>query len=415
MQLTLVSPEQAVAAIPAGSRVLSTSYAATPDTLLRALGDVSRSVPGLTLMAGLCLGDHPFLPAVVDGSLAYRTWHVGAPVRKLVRSGEVQYVPMRAGRVPAWLGRAGEFDVLMVRLSTPDARGMCSMGPSVSWTRAALDVAPLVIAELDPAFPRTCGDTLVHVSEINIAVESQTPVPEYVSAPGSELTDRIAASIVELLPKDPVVQLGIGAVPEAVAGALADAGLGSPRVVGLGCDTMIGLVEGSAGWVARNGQAILKSVELMGTAPLYALADGNPAIEMVPSSRCHDPLWISSFPNFVSVNSAVEIDLTGQVASETLGGSVISGVGGSADFFEGANLSNGGLRIVAVQASTADGKTSKIVRSLAEGTPVTLGRHSVDVVVTEFGVARLLGLSLRERAEALSAVAAPAFRDSLLA
>lgn len=410
--LRTISAGEAAQRIPPGSRVLSTCYAATPDALIAALGEAADDVAGLTLMSGLLLGDHPFLGAVERGALRYRTWHVGPPVRPLVRSGRVAYVPLRAGQIPRWLATA-PFDVLLLRCSPPDRHGLCSLGPSVSFTRAAIDAASLVIAELDPAFPRTLGETLVHVDEIDVAVDAVTPIPEYHSAPGSEATDRIAASIVGLLPRDPVVQIGIGAVPEAVAAALGDADLGAPRMVGLGCDTMIPYLERSAWRAATGGEPVLRSVELMGTAPLFALADANPAIEMVPSSRCHNPRWTGSFPRFCSVNSAVEIDLTGQVVSETIGTSVIAGIGGSADFFEGANLSEGGLRIVALQAATADGRTSKIVPAFPAGTTVSLPRHSVDVVVTEFGVARLTGLSAAERAEALAAVAAPAFRDAL--
>ncbi len=413
-ELQTISPDDAVRRIPARSRVLSTCYAATPDALLAAIARVAPESPGMTLLSGLVLGDHPFLDAVAAGHLQYRTWHVGGPVRSMVRSGQVAYVPMRAGQLPRWLASAKPFDVLLLRCSPPDRNGLCSLGPSVSFTRAAIDAASMVIAEIDPAFPRTHGETLLHIGEIDLAVDAVTPIPEYRSAPSSEATDRIAASIVDLLPLDPVVQVGIGAVPEAVAGSLATGASGAPRMVGLCCDTMIPLIERSAGGVARSGEPAIRAVELMGTDPLFALADGNPVIEMVPSTRCHNPRWTGSFDRFCSINSAVEIDLSGQVVSETIGSSVIAGIGGSVDFFEGANLSEGGLRIVALQAATADGRTSKVVARFPDGTPVSLGRHSVDVVVTEFGVARLTGLSLAERAEAIAAVAAPSFRDGLI-
>jgi 4-hydroxybutyrate CoA-transferase len=403
----LQTADHALGQVPPGSRVLATPSCATPTTLLSALGVASAAIPKLSLMGGLMLGEQSFLDSVEAGTLAYRTWHVAPEQRKLVRRGLVDYIPMRAIDIPMWL--PGCFEVLLVRVSPPDERGWCSLGPSASWTRVALDAATMVIAEVDPDFPVTFGDTGVHVDEIDHLVDSATATPQYRSAATTQISDAIARHVLGLLPIDPCVQLGIGAVPETVAASLGEADLGQIRIVGMGCDAMVDLIDRSP----TGRRPVLQSVELMGTEVLMSAAHRNPRIEMIPSTQCHDPRWLASLDRLVSVNSAVEIDLGGQVASETIGGNVIAGIGGSFDFFEGAHLAAGGRRVVALQSTTPDGSISKIVPSLATGTPVTLPRHTVDFVVTEHGIARLAGRSLRERAEALIQVAAPAFRDEL--
>jgi acyl-CoA hydrolase len=210
------------------------------------------------------------------------------------------------------------------------------------------------------------------------------------------------------------VQLGIGSIPEAVAAGLGEAGLGDLRMVGMACDRFVNLFDTGALDPTRVvPDPAVNSVELMGTRLLLDFADRNPAVAVIPSTRCHDPRWLGTLPRFVSINSAVEIDLSGQVGSEMIGGRVVSTIGGSFDFFEGAHYSDGGLRILAMQSTTPDGRITKIVPQLAAGTAVTVPRHTVDYVVTEHGAARLAGKSLRERAEALIAVAAPDHRDAL--
>lgn len=395
-----------------GARVVATPGCSTPETLLRELGAHSATRPGITLSAGILLGDLPFLPAVVSGQLAMRSWHVTGPMRSALEQGRIGYVPLRASDVPSHVAAAT--DVLLMRVSPPDGRGYCSFGPSGSYTRAALDAASLVIAEVDGALPRTRGDTTVHVSEIDHLVEADTPTCLYHGAPPTPVSDRIAAHVVELLPRDPTLQFGIGAVPEAVTAALAGADLGRISVVGMGSDRLVPLFErGLLTWVGAEPPVV--AVELLGTPDLFELADDNPAVEVVSSTRCHDPRWLATRPRLVSVNSAVAIDLGGQVASDAAGQRVISGVGGSFDFFEGAQWSPGGLRVLALTSMTADGRHSRVVADLGPGASVTIPRHSVDVVVTEHGVARLAGRSLAERADALIAVADPSVRDSLAA
>ncbi|WP_219413727.1 acetyl-CoA hydrolase/transferase family protein [Pseudonocardia nigra] len=400
-----VSAAAALRSVRAGARVVATSYCATPDTLLRALAERTREVPGVTLGAGMLLGGHPYADAVRAGRLALRNWHVAGAGRKLMADGLAEYVPCRAGDLPALLARQG-VDVALLRVSPPDARGFCSLGPSASYGRALVDTAQVVVAEVDEGLPRTCGeDVAVHVYEVDHLVETDSPTPVYRRAPVTRESARIADLVLGLLPEDATLQLGIGAVPEAVADALADAGAVRQRFVGLACDAMIEMVTGPRG-------ASVTTVELMGGPKLFAACAGNPRVRMASSARVHDPRWLADLPRLVSVCSALQVDLTGQVASESVGGAPVAGIGGSADFFDGAHFSTGGLRVVALPATTAKNR-SRIVARLDPGTPVTLPRHAVDVVVTEHGTAVLTGRSVRERAEALLGVVAPALRDEV--
>lgn len=411
---TTVTAAKALAAIPAGAHVLASPGCGTPEMLLRELPVRGADAPGITLAAGLLNGEFPFVEGVRSGVIAYQTWHVAPQVRDLVRDGVVDYVPLRLSDSPAYV--AGWTDVLLVRVTPPNRHGYCNLGPSASYSRAAMSRASIVIGEVDETLPRTYGDSALHLSEIDFLVESDTETPLYESAPITDESRRIAQYIIDLLPREATVQVGIGSIPEAVAMALADADLGPLRVVGMGCEGHVKLFE--TGGLPRNRvmpDPAVQAVELMGTRALLDFADDNPAIAVIPSSRCHDPLWLATLPRLVSINSAIEIDLSGQVGSEMINGQVISAIGGSFDFFEGAHWSPGGLRIIAMQAATANGKFSKIVPQLAAGTAVTIPRHTVDVVVTEHGVARLAGRPLRERAEALVAIADPAFRDELAA
>jgi acyl-CoA hydrolase len=326
-----------------------------------------------------------------------------------VRAGLAEYLPLRASDVRAEI--TGNVDVLLLRISPPDRDGWCSTGPTASFTRAAVETARLVIAEIDPDLPRTSGDSRVHVSETGRLVTAEDPTPYY---PGPSRDDPRIAVIAEhvagLIPEGATVQLGLGAVTEAVGellGRRSDPfGPASPggrpsgppglRVLGMITEQMISLVE------ASSGTAV--AVELMGGPKLMAWADRNARVEMTSSDRVHDPVFLSRIAAFVSVNSAASVDLTGQVVSDAIGGRVVSGIGGSADFFEGAHLSPGGLRILALTSTTARGRPA-IVPEHPAGTQVTIPRHSVDVVVTEHGVAWLRGRTVGERREALLSIA----------
>lgn len=403
------SASAALARIPEGAHIVSAPGMGAPTTVLQAIGAAAEG-RGWTLSSGLFLDDYPFLEAVVDGRLAYRTWHVMAPVRDLVAQGVVDYVPARASRIAGMLARSG-VGAALVRVSPPNVAGYCSLGPSASYGLPAVRQAGLVIAEIDPAVPRTCGDTLVHVSRFDSVVESLTPMPTYTSAASSEIARTIAAQVLALLPADLTLQIGVGAIPETLVRLLAGADLGTLRFVGMATDEMVDLFEAG---VLRAADVVpspaVLSPDMMGTSRLLSFADDNPAIGMYPSGVSHDAATLGSIERFVSVNTAIEIDLHGNVNSEVIGGRQIAGPGGSLDYIDTATRSPGGLRIIAVPSASSDGSISRIVPALSA---VTIPRSMVDVVVTEYGVARLDGRSTRERSEALAAIAHPRHRAAL--
>jgi acyl-CoA hydrolase len=385
-----------------GSRILAAPCCGTPETLLRELGRYAERTarpqqPSLQLTTGLTLGTFPFAGAVADKKLRYRTWHPSGAGRDLVTNGHAEYLPLRASDVTSLI--TGTTDVLLLRISPPDRDGWCSTGPSASFTRAAVETAKLVIAEIDPDLPRTTGDSRVRISEISRLVTAEDPTPYY---PGpsraDERTETIARYVAELIPAGATVQLGIGAVPETVGEVLgkSDGAFGKIRVLGMVTQQMISLAENSSGTA--------RAVELMGGPALMEWANRNTRVEMTSSDRVHSPVFLSEIDKFVSVNSAASVDYTGQVVSDAIGGRVVSGIGGSADFFEGAHLSGGGLRILALTSATEPGRPA-IVPEHPAGTQVAIPRHSVDVVVTEHGVAWLRGRTLEERREALLAIA----------
>lgn len=397
-------------AVPRGASLVASPYCSTPTTLLNALADCADKSTGLSLSAGLLLGDLTFLDAVRRGDLRFSTWHASGPVRALATAGSVSYIPARASAVSTLI--SSDTDVALIRVSPPDSEGRCSLGPSASYTKVLVESARIVIAEVDPGFPIPRGDdTWVHKDQIHYFVDSDTPVAEYAPSAPSPAVRQIARHVVDLIPAGSNVQLGIGAVAEAVASELARTGPGELRMIGLGCDQMMDLI--TSGQLVRDGRPSILAAELLGTDRIFSTATDNPDIWLASSQTIHNPQWLATLPRLVSVCSALAVDLSGQAASETMDGKVLAGIGGSADFFDGAGLSPGGLRILALPAVTAKG-TSRILSSFGPATAVTLPRHSVDVVITEHGVAALSGLSTVERALALASIAAPEHRQELL-
>lgn len=401
-----VSALDALRLVPDGAHLVVAPGCGAPTTVLAALPEAS-AARQWELATGILLGDPGLQSAVLDGDLACRTWHVPAALRRLVADGAVAYVPVRASRVAAVLERWG-VGAAVVRVSPPDRAGTVSLGGSVGYGLDALRLASVRLAEVDPAVPRTHGDTSVHVSLFDALVESSTPMPTYAPAPPDATSLTIAGHVLGLLPRDPVLQVGIGAVPEAVLAGLGGADLGRVRFEGMGSDAMVDLFEQG---VLEAGEAdVLRSPELMGSARLMRFAHANPAIGLYPSSSSHDTVRLSGLERLVSINAAIEVDLSGNINIETVRGRPVAGLGGALDFVEAARRSPGGLRVVSLASTSPDGTASRIVPAVAT---VSIPGGSTDTVVTEHGVARLEGLSVRERAEALIAIAHPGHRDAL--
>lgn len=406
------TPSAAVRRIPPGAAIVASPGCGTPETLLTHLAGAADLLGVPTLYSGLQLGAYPFLDAAAQGHLRYRTWHPYGPARAALGHG-VDYVPARASAVPGLLDQ-WETSVALVRVSPPDRNGWCSLGPSASYVCHAVARAALVLAEVDPHTPRTTGDSMLHVSQLDVLVDAETPPCEFPAAARDEVSDRVAAHVLDLLPLEPTLQLGIGAVPEAITAFLGESGTGPVRVVGMANDAMVDLfARGLLRWTDVGDSPAIRAAELMGTRTLMEFADGNPAIVLRDSRVAHAPRVLARIPRLVAVNSAIEVDLAGQIGSELVRDRQVSGIGGSADFVEAGFGSDGGLSIVALPSTTPDGRHSRIVPRLGAGV-VSLARHTPDAVVTEHGVAWLRGRTETERAEALTAVAHPDHRAGLL-
>ncbi len=405
-----VSVSEAVGTLEPTSAVVLPPGAGGATAIEREIGRQADRLRGLDVYSGLLLSDYPFLR---DG-IRYTTWHVMGPVRTAVAGGSVRFLPIRGSQV-SHLFRSGRLplDVAVVHVSPPDADGRCSLGTSTSYPLTLARQAPTVIAQVNPRMPRVAGDASLHVSEIDWLTEVDEPLGEHARAAVSENAATIGGHLVELIPPGATLQAGIGAIPEALLANLCDSDVGDLRIYGMGVDAIVALDEAGRLRSTGDGTASSLCAELMGTTTLYDYADGNPALEMHPFETILDPARIAGFEGFVSVNSAVQVDLMGQANVEHLGGAQLSGVGGGFDFAQGAWLSPGGKSIIAMPSTNRRGDVSRIVPQLEPTAPVGVPRHYTQYIVTEHGVADLSGLGLRERAEALIGVAAPQFRDGL--
>ena len=406
-----VSISEAVGTLGPTSAVVLPPGAGGANTVEREIGRQAERLRGLNVYSGLLLSDYPFLH---DG-IRYTTWHVMPPVRDAVRDGRVRFLPIRGSQV-THLFRSGRLplDVVVVHVSPPDRDGRCSLGTSVSYPLTLARLAPTVIAQVNPRMPRVAGDASLHINEIDWLVEVDEPLGEHARPAISATAAAIGDQLAELIPSGSTLQVGIGAIPEALAQNLCASDISDLRIYGMGIDAIVAL-EAAGRLATGGGRPAALCAELMGTTTLYEYAADNPALEMHPFDTILDPTHTASFERFVSVNSAVQVDLAGQANVEHLGGVQLSGVGGGYDFAQGAWLSPGGMTIIAMPSTNRRGDVSRIVARLDPGTPVAVPRHFTHYVVTEHGMADLAGLSTRERAEALIAIAAAPFRDELAA
>lgn len=409
--MQLVSSAAAIAAIPDGAAVVMPGGCAEPVTLYDAFAADVERFSHLTVYAGFAFGRYGYLARGLGTHFRFVTWQASGQLRALFKENDrrkVGFVPLRLGDVHRVVHRDGPIkpDVVVVQTSPPTPAGDVSLGISVGVFPDLVESAKIVIAEFNANMPVTAGASRIPLSRIAYATEAQTPLCTYRTPPAQERDQRIVEHVLDLVPEAAWVQLGIGAVPDRVL-----ARLGEKRDVNLYSGLLTqGLMDYHA--ACRHAPQIVVG-ELAGDQEFYDWCGRTPAVTMAPTRVTHDVASLAALPRFVSINSAVEIDLQGQSNGETLGALQISGVGGSMDYVEAATMSAGGLSIIALPSTTDDGRHSKIVARLAAGAPVTTPRFAVDVVVTEYGVARLRGKDLFARAEALIAIAHPAFRDAL--
>jgi 4-hydroxybutyrate CoA-transferase len=413
--MRIVSAAEAAAVVRSGDRVYLHCAAATPSVLLDALVDRADELRDVTVVHLHTEGPGPHLAPAMAGHFRHRALFIGPNARTAVNEGRADYVPVFLSDVPRlFLSGEQPLDVAFVNATVPDAHGFVSLGTSVEAMHAAIRAAKTVVVQLNRSMPRTLGDSFVHVNDIDLAVEVDVAPYEVPKPPIGELERRIGEHVAALVPDGATLQLGIGAIPAATALALTD-----KRDLGIHTemftDAVVDLVEAGVvtGAAKERNRGKIVTAFLMGTERLYDFVHDNPMVEMRPVDFTNDTHVIRSFSRMVSINSAIEVDLTGQVVADSIGHSLYSGVGGQMDFIRGAGLAAEGRAVIALPSTAAGGGVSRIVDHLREGAGVVTTRAHVRTVVTEWGVAELFGRSLRERATALISIAHPDFRADL--
>lgn len=414
----LLTAEQAVSRIQSNMRVFLTGNCSVPKTLLAALCQRAPLLQNVEITQVLTVGPADYVAPEMAGHLRVNTLFISENVRAAVNDGRADFTPCFLSEISG-LFRSGALplDVALIQVSPPDEHGFCSFGVEVGITKTAAQTARLVIAEINPRMPRTLGDSFVHISKLNAIVQVDYPLPEVRMASSDDITERIADHVAGLIPDYATLQTGIGAIPDAVLRRLTnhkDLGVHTE----LFSDGVIDLFQ--RGVITGDKKTLhpgkIVAGFLLGTQRLYDFVNDNPIVELHPSEYVNDPFIIAQNDRMVAINSAIEVDLTGQVCADSIGPRFYSGVGGQVDFIYGASRSNGGVPIIALPSAVAkkDGaKLTKIVSMLKPGAGVVTTRNHVHYVVTEHGVANLYGRTIAQRARALINVAAPQFREEL--
>jgi 4-hydroxybutyrate CoA-transferase len=413
----IVSAEKAVAGIRSGDQVYVHCAAATPSVLLDALVARAHELEDVGVIHLHIEGPGPHLAPEMTGHFRHRALFIGPNARAAVNEGRADYVPIFLSDVPRLFeSRAQPLDAVLVNVTPPDRHGFCSLGTSVEAMHAAIRSAKTVIVQFNASMPRTLGDSFVHVNDIDLAVDVDVPPYEHAVGAIGEVERKIGEFVADLVPDGATLQLGIGAIPAATALALRDM-----RDLGIHTemftDAVVDLVEAGVVTGARKERNRGKIVTafVMGSKRLYDFIHDNPMVEMRPVDFTNDTHVIRSFSRMVAINSAIEVDLTGQVVADSIGHRLYSGVGGQMDFVRGAALASEGQAIIALPSTAAGGTVSRITPSLKAGAGIVTTRAHVRTVVTEWGVAELFGRSTDERAAALISIAHPTFRDELAA
>lgn len=415
--MRIVSPAEAVAGIRSGDQVYVQCAAAVPTVLLDALVERAAELRDVGMVHLHTEGAGPHLAPEMASHFRHRALFIGPNARSAINEGRADYVPVFLSDVPRLFETgAVPLDHVFINVTPPDAHGFCSLSVSVEAMHAAIRAATTVIAQLNPALPRTLGESFIHIDDIDLAIEVDQPPFERAVDPIGEVERRIGEHVADLVPDGATLQLGIGAIPAATALALTDR-----RDLGVHTemftDSIVDLVEAGVVNGSRKERNVGKIVTafMMGSRRLYEFAHDNPMIEMRPVDFTNDTHVIRSFSRMTAINSAIEVDLSGQVVADSIGHRLYSGVGGQMDFIRGAALAREGRAIIALPSTAASGTVSRIVASLTEGSGVVTTRAHARTIVTEYGVAELFGRSLRERAAALIGIAHPDHRDRLKA
>jgi len=411
----VVSAAEAVKAVKSGDRIFLTGNCSVPKNILAALVDRAKELKDVEINQALTVGSADYVAPEMEGHLRVNTMFISHNTRQAVQAGRADFTPVLLSEFPLlFKNKILPVNVAFVHLSPPDAHGYCSFGVEVGLSKSPAESAEIIIAEVNEKMPRTLGDSFIHVSDIDYIVPVDYELPELAMGEGkpTEKVEKIATYIAELIPDEATMQMGIGAVPDAVLKHLYDKkDLGIHTE--LFSDGVIDLVEAG---VITNAKKTLHPGKIiagfiLGTKRIYEWVHNNPLIEFLRTEYVNDPFVISRNHRMVAINSAIEIDLTGQICADSIGTKLYSGVGGQLDFIYGASRSKGGVPIIALPSTAKD--LSRIVPTLKTGAGVVTTRNHVRYVVTEYGVADLYGKTIRERAQALINVSHPDFKEEL--
>jgi 4-hydroxybutyrate CoA-transferase len=406
--------DEAVRAIKSGDRLFLTGNCSVPRVALKALVQYAPELHDVEIVQVLTIGDAEYARPEMEGHLRVNAMFIGSDIRQAVNEGRADFTPIFLSEIPRLYRTGLPIDVALVQVSPPDEHGFCSYGVEVGVTKTAAETAGTVIAEVNPRMPRTLGDSFVHVSKLDHIVEVDYALPEFIMGEPSPTQDAIGRHIAGLIEDGSTLQTGIGGIPDAVLRYLGDRkDLGIHTE--LFSDGVIDLVN--RGIINNEAKTLhpgkIVAGFVLGTQQLYDFVDDNPIIELHPSEYVNDPFRIAQNDRMISINSALEVDLTGQVCADSIGHRFYSGVGGQVDFVRGAARSKGGKPIVALPSTAGGGTVNRIVWQLNPGAGVVTTRNDVHYVVTEYGVAYLHGKTIRERARALINIAHPDFRPEL--
>jgi 4-hydroxybutyrate CoA-transferase len=404
---------EAVKVVKSGQRIVFSHACGEPRTLPGELMKRAGELRGVEIVHMVPMGEAAYCRPEYAGSFRHVALFSGGPTREAIWDNRADYIPYLFSEIPFLFESILPVDVAMVTVSPPDGNGYCSLGVSVDYTKKAVETAGVVIAEVNGSMPRTHGESFVHVTDIDHFVEVEVPIHELKAVELSEVEKNIGRHVAELIENGSCLQLGIGGIPDAVLTyltAFRDLGVHS-EMISDGVKKLVerGVITGRKKNI-HKGKIVVNF--LMGSREFYDWIDDNPVIEMRAVDYTNNPYVVAQNRNMVAINSALEVDLLGQVCADTLGGKQFSGVGGQLDFVRGARMSQGGKAVIALPAE-AKGNVSRIVPTLKVGAAVTTSRNDVDYVVTDYGIAALKGKTVRERMKSLINVAAPQFREEL--
>lgn len=413
----LVSKEAAVSHIKSGNRVVVGHGVGEPSVLIDAMIANREQYENVEIVHMIPMGKGQYVEPGMEKHFHHNAIFAGASTREAINSGRADYTPCFFYEVPRLFTEGYlPVDVALVTLSPPDDNGYCSFGTSVDYTKPAAECARLVIAQINEEMPRTYGDSTIHIRDVDYIVEASSPIPVLNPPKITEIEKAIGEYCASLVADGSTLQLGIGAIPDAVLLFLKDKkdlGIHSEMI----SDGVVELFE--AGVITNRKKTLHKNKMVvtffMGTKRLYDFAHNNPHVEMYPVSYVNDPTVVMKNHKMVSINSCIQVDLMGQVVSDSVGKRQFSGVGGQVDFVRGVSMAPDGKSIIAFPSTASQGKVSRIVSVIDEGAAVTTSRNDVHYIVTEYGIADLKGKTLKERGKALISIAHPDFRPRLAA